>query len=298
MGDVGLLPPPPDDEDRRRTGDDGPRDAAPVTGAVQPDDPRVAGVVVPDDLRGLEAEILAVQAELGVVLPPPPPLHGLAGLRARFRRRPTQAHQTGLAPLDRSWPPQGGLARSLLVGPILAMVLLSVAALVALLPASTRGNLQRQPANVAALASPAEAVGTVGGLLPDLTLAGPAGPVAIRSLRPSVLLLVPDRCNCAALVHEVMGQVEEFPGVSAALVGSGSPDLTKLAVARDGGDGRLPVLVDPAGDLARTYHGGPAGSVPTLLFVAPDGRLSSAPLAFIPGSRIEAQLLPLVLVRT
>jgi hypothetical protein len=121
--------------------------------------------------------------------------------------------------------------------------------------------------------------------------------VPVRSLRPAVLLLVGDRCDCPALVHEVMGQVEEFPGVAAAMIGSSSPDLVELAVARDGGNGRLPVLVDATDRLARTYGGGPTGSVPTLLFVAPDGRLSSPPLVFTPGSRIEAQLLPLVLAR-
>jgi hypothetical protein len=295
---VGLLPPPPDDEDRRRAGDDGSRDAAPVTGAVQPDDPRLAGVVVPDDLRGLEAEILAVQAELGVVVPAPSPLGRWDRWRARLRltSRRNRSSRHGLAPVDGSWPPPGGLARSLLVGPVLAFVLLSVAALVALLPASSRGTAP-ESTRVPALAAPTQAVGTVGGLLPDLTLGGAAGPVPVRSLRPAVLLLVPDRCDCPALVHQVMGQVEEFPGVSAAIIGSGSADLAQLAVARDGGNGRLPVLVDGAGSLARTYHGGPAGTVPTLLFVAPNGRLTSPPLAFIPGSRIEAQLLPLVLAR-
>jgi hypothetical protein len=260
----------------------------------------VTGVVVPDDLRGLEAEILAVQAELGIVVPPPEPLRGRARWRARLGRRHRSSPQvtgSGFVPVDRSWPPPGGLARSLMVGPILALVLLSVAALVALLPASTRQTLDRQPAPVPALAAPTQPPGAVGGLLPDLTLASASGPVPVRDLRPAVLLLVGDRCDCPTLVHEVMGQVEEFPGVSAALIGSGSADLARLAVARDGGNGRLPVLVDAAGTLAQTYHGGAPGTVPTLLFVAPDGRLSSPPLVFTPGSRIEAQLLPLALVR-
>lgn len=250
---------------------------------------------MPDDLRGLEAEILAVQAELGIVVPAPEPLRGFRGWRARLRHR-TARH--GLAPASSGWPPPAGLARSLLVGPVLAIVLLSVAALVALLPASARNTTGRQSAPVPALAAPSQPEGSVGGLLPDLTLGGSAGPVPVRSLRPAVLLLVPERCDCPALVHEVMDQVEEFPGVSAAIVGSGSADLTRLAVARDGGNGRLPVLTDPAGTLFRTYHGGPPGTVPTLLFVAPDGQLSSQPFAFTPGSRIEAQLLPLVLLHT
>ena len=115
--------------------------------------------------------------------------------------------------------------------------------------------------------------GTVGGLLPDVGLESATGVVPARGLRPAVLMLVPDGCNCPALVHDLVGQVEEYPGIAAALVGSGDPGVARLAVQRDGGNGRLPALVDRTAALARAYHGGPPGSAPTVLVVAPDGIL-------------------------
>lgn len=277
-GQVGLLPPPPpDDDDRRRSlagGSPGAEHPRRTDGFRNAD---LLGLRIPDDLRGLEDEIRAVQAELGIF----PGLEDSAtSRRARLFRR------------LRHWPPPGGLGRSLLVGPIVAVTLLLIAGLVALLPATGPGATRRIPAP-ARLASPAQPPGTVGGLLPDVGLDSPMGAVPARGLRPAVLMLVPDNCNCPALVHDMVGQVAEYPGIGAALVGSGDPSVAQLAVAREGGNGRLPALVDRSGALARAYHGGPPGSAPTVLIVAPDGVLIDPPLAFTPGTRLEAALLPL-----
>lgn len=290
-GEVGLLPPPqPDDDDRSRSVAGGRNGGD----AARPSDADLLRLRIPDDLRGLEDEIRAVQAELGVDpgLRAPTTRRGrlVARLTGRARRR------RFAAPGERGWPAPAGLGRSLLVGPVVAVTLLLVAGLVALLPA-TGPRSDRGPVAVQ-LASPSQPPGTVGGLLPDIGLDAPMGVVAARSLRPAVLMLVPNGCACAAAVHDLVGQVEEFPGISAALIGSGDAGTAELAVARDGGDQRLPALVDRAGVLARTYHGGPAGSAPTALIVAPDGTLTEPPLVFTAGTRIEAALLPLVHLKT
>jgi hypothetical protein len=298
-GGVGLLPPPPpDDEDRRRFLAGAPGGAAPLS------DSQPLGVTVPDDLRGLEDEIRAVQAELGidpVLAAGPVTRRGrlIARLRHRWGRR--FGHRStvsfGRTSGGQSWPFPLGLGRSLLVGPVVAMTLLVIAGLVALLPATGPGPARRAP-TPARLATPALPPGSVGGLLPDVSLESPTGTIAARSLRPAVLMLVPDGCACPALVNDLVGQVQEYPGLPAALVGSADPATRRLAVQRDGGDGRLPALVDRTTALARAYHGGPPGTAPTVLFVAPDGILTSPPLVFSSGTRIEAELLPLSQLRT
>jgi hypothetical protein len=298
-GGVGLLPPPPpDDEDRRRFLAGAPGGAAPLS------DSQPLGVTVPDDLRGLEDEIRAVQAELGidpVLAAAPVTRWGRLGARLRHRwGRRFGGHSKaslGRSPRASGWPAPLGLGRSLLVGPVVAMTLLVIAGLVALLPTTGPALTRRPPAPVR-LATPSLPPGSVGGLLPDVSLDSPTGAIAARALRPAVLMLIPDGCACPSLVHDLMGQVEEYPGLTAALVGSADPETRRLAVQRDGGNGRLPALVDRTSALARAYHGGPPGSAPTVLFVAPDGTLTSPPLVFSSGTRVEAELLPLGQVRT
>jgi hypothetical protein len=107
-------------------------------------------------------------------------------------------------------------------------------------------------------------------------------------------MLMPDGCACPDLVHQLVGQVEEYPGVFAAVIGSGrDPALAQMAQDRNGGNGRLPALVDHSGELARTYHA-ESGLAPTLLFVAPNGILTQPPLVFRGDTRIEGAVLPLV----
>ncbi|HSP37400.1 MAG TPA: hypothetical protein VLR26_06580 [Frankiaceae bacterium] len=279
---MGLLPPPPpDDEDRSRSLAEGSRgtDRPPVT------ESEILRISVPDDLRDLEDEVRAIQAELGI---DPALVDPLTGRRARFaawlRRRAGRNRPAS--------PASPGLGRSLLVGPVVAMTLLVIAGFVALLPSTGTAPTRAAPAP-APLAAPTQPPGTVGGLLPDVGLESATGVVPARSLRPAVVMLVPSGCNCPTLVHDLVGQVEEYPGISSALVGSGDPGVAELAVQRDGGNGRLPALVDRTGALARTYHGGPPGSVPTVLVVAADGTLTAPPLAFTADTRLEADLLPL-----
>jgi hypothetical protein len=284
MGDVGLLPPPPpDDDDRFRSVAGGRYGADPS----RPNDADLLRLRVPDDLRGLEDEVRAIQAELGI---DPDAVAAPTTRRGRFAARITGRGRRR----RRTAPP--GLARSLLVGPVVAATLLLLAGLVALLPA-TGPEAGRTPAPVQ-LATPSQPPGSVGGLLPDVGLDAPMHVVPARSLRPAVLMLVPDGCACPGVVHDLVGQVEEFPGISSALVGSADPGIAELAVARNGGDGRLPALVDRSGTLARTYHGGPAGSAPTVLIVAADGTLTEPPLVFTTETRIEAALLPLTRLKT
>lgn len=278
---MGLVLPPPSDDDSGRRPDRGEHrtDLPPL------DTSRPLGIVIPDDLTGLEDEIRAVQDELGIR---PPPgnrrerLHRWLQRRAGVRRAPG-------AP-----PPPGGLVRSLLVGPVVALVLLIVAGLVALFPPSSMHS-GRRPGTAQRLATPLQPPGTVGGLLPDVQLVADRVQIPSRSIRPAVIMLVPDGCACPDLVHQMIGQVEEYPGLSAALVGSGrDPAVAGFALARNGGNGRLPAYVDRGDVLARTYHANQPGGAPTVLFVAQDGVLTEPPLVFSAGTRIEAATLPLV----
>ena len=116
-------------------------------------------IAVPDDLRDLEDEVRAVQAELGI---DPALADQPSGRRARLvawlRRR------AGLRRSAFEREPQG-LGRSLLVGPIVALTLLVIAGFVALLPSTGTTPTRRAPA-ATRLATPSQPPGTVGGLLP------------------------------------------------------------------------------------------------------------------------------------
>ena len=304
MGALSL--PPSDDDDGRRRKFGGPERLSSKDASGRGDDP--TRFVVPDDLSGLEDEVRTVQSELGI--DPRCWERGWTGRRARLVDRLRGG------PRHRGWagsavPPAPSLAvRPLLVGPILACILLLVAGLVALFPPSVNSSSRRLPAP--RLAAPVQPPGTVGGLLPDVLLESPRGVVAARSLRPAVLLLVPDGCGCPALINQAVAQVTEFPGLEAALVTTGrDPATSQLAADTGSGRSRLSTLIDRDAVLAQAYHvgttaapagaspagtAGPTGTVaaPTLLLVAADGVLSEPPVVFSDGLRIEGGLLPLV----
>lgn len=120
-----------------------------------------AELVIPDDPRDLAAEAIIVRAELE---------------------------------LDPRWP---GRARQRLplAGPTVALAIMLIVAISSLLMAIS--PMAKEPPTPAPLAASAELPGTVGGLLPDVELLDAHRvPVALRSVRPTMLLLVPDACDC------------------------------------------------------------------------------------------------------
>ena len=139
--------------------------------------PPLRDVRIPDDARELDPDRQAWLREQR--------RRGFAARDARLGAPDARGDRSG-------WPSRLGL-----LAPMFAvMVALS------LLLALTTGS--GQPGSPSApLANPSAPDGSVGGLLPDVLLAGPVGPVASRSLRPAVLVLLPSGCACQAVVTAV-----------------------------------------------------------------------------------------------
>jgi hypothetical protein len=188
--------------------------------------------------------------------------------------------------------PAGGRVAGI-PGALLIGLLVVVGALGALLPILGARPRILPPRTTAPLASPTVAVGEVGGLLPGLVLTGPAGPVAVRDLRPAVLVLLPAPCRCAGAVAELVGQTHETNPLPTYLVAPkvGDSELDGLVTDPSAAGRRAVGLTDPTGALAASYPASPAApSSPTLLLVGPDGRLLRPPRALHPGDRLETWL--------
>lgn len=223
-------------------------------------------VVVPDDLRELDAEVAAYRRELEL---------------ARRQRRRQQL-------LRRLTP---GWARGGLPSPLFTTVLLLVATTALLLsvfaPVTQQSQHQLQ---VSSLAHPRQAPGTVGGLMPDVQLVSGGREIGTRVIRPAIFVLLPAGCKCNSLISQVVSQANEIqPAPFTILVSTGS-DMTaaKLAVASDAGHGDANGVRDVDGVLARTYHA--SATAPTLVLVAANGVVISSPLAFHDGDRLETAL--------
>ena len=223
-------------------------------------------VVVPDDLRELDAEVADYCRELEI---------------ARRQRRRQQLRRK----VTPRWA-HGGLP-----SPIFTAVLLIVATTGLLLsvfaPVTQRA---RQEFSSTGLGRPAQRPGEVGGLLPDVSLMSNRGPIGSRVIRPAIYVLVPAGCDCANAIRQIVGQADEVsPGLYTPLVSVGTDHTAaKLAAAKDGGRGIPSAFRDEAGVLARTYHA--STTLPTLLLVTGDGTLTTPPRVFHSGDRLESAL--------
>jgi hypothetical protein len=201
---------------------------------VHPDDlPPLGEIVVPDDARALDREVLAYQRELRA-----------ARRAARYGRLvPHRFHSPRAAAM---------------VAVTVALVLAVLAGLVAVIgPGFRRTNPLR---SAAPLASPTVATGKVGGLLPDVDLISVLSlkdqtSVAARALRPAAIVLVPAYCSCGPVVADVLRDANEIR-LNAAVVASGTVDAELATLAdpdpSEGGATGQP-LVDQAGVLAKDY---------------------------------------------
>lgn len=226
-------------------------------------------VVIPDDLRELDAEVAAYRRELDAV-------------------RKSERRQRRLHRFTPRW------ARGGLPSPIFTAVLLIIATtglLLSVFAPVTREAQHDLP--VTSLAHPAIAEGLPGGLLPETTLVADNNRLSSRGIRPAIFALMPAHCDCAALVRQIVGQAnEQKPSIYVVLVSAGTDTTAaKLADASDAGN-RLPIGVnDLKGKLAATYHAD--RSLPTLLLVRADGVLASKPIVFSDNRRLESDLTPL-----
>jgi hypothetical protein len=211
-----------------------------------PDDAAWADhVVVPDDLRDLQAEIDAYHRE-----------------RRAERRARRWGWLTGTATWQRWSFPLGMLTGAL-----------ALAALVFVLLAVESGPPPHHRIAASPLGTPPAAAGTKGGLLPELTLSsrpsGSSGATlrATRDLRPAVVALLPLSCRCTDLIDILATQAAKV-GVPLHVVAPAPIDAEVSALA-----GRMPLQTwfDASGTLARTY----AATGVTVLVVDPDGVVAS-----------------------
>jgi hypothetical protein len=216
---------------------------------MHPDDlPPTGELVVPDDARDLDREVLAYHREL------------------RAARR--SARMQRLLPGSRHYTPRAAA----IVAVTIALVLSVLAGLVAVLgPGLGRPD---PPDTARPLASPTVAPGRVGGLLPALTLVSPpeqaeATTEAIRSFRPGAIVLVPPQCRCEAGMADVLRTADDT-GLNTLVVAAGhsDPELAALADPDPRTGAAAEPLLDTTGVLAALYG---ASDKPVLLVVDATG---------------------------
>ncbi|MGP4030009.1 hypothetical protein [Actinomadura sp. 3N407] len=230
----------------------------PDGGDPEPDDyglPRI-DVVVPDDARELEREMLAYRRE------------------ERRRRRRARAHRL-TRPLTRF-----GVAIPIIAGALL-VALLSGALMTAFGPKPTP-----RPTSAQLAPRPSASPGDVGGLLPDHNVdqvTGERTATPLRDLRPGVIGIVPPAYECESVVAELAGRTQENvlnfwlvadPRPAGDKKGTSLKELR--ACAGTAHYGTPLILEDREGVLAEAYASAPgspgaAASGITAVFVQPDG---------------------------
>lgn len=214
-------------------------------------------VVVPDDIRSLQAEIDAYHREV----------------RADRRRR--RRERLAGALLWRQW----SFPLGVLVG-VLALAA-TVVTLLAVDGVARPGHPRAVP-----LAAPTLAPGHVGGLLPTAGLTTTAGAhIGARTLRPALVVLLPAHCDCVTLLDSLAAQAAEVQ-VQLVIVGVGSRDAEVAALPGQLHHGPVIAAYDDAGTLVSSFH----ASGVTALVVQRDGVVSYVQSDLTPSSRLELPL--------
>jgi hypothetical protein len=199
--------------------------------------PDWSALVIPDDASELEAMAIEVRAELA---------------RERRRRRWQRAFR-----FDRL----GGYGLS---APLVGLVLLVVASFASLLVVVLPGGAPLIQA--APLGRPLVLPGREGGLLPDVRLTDSRGrPFPARDLRPGVVLLVGDACDCGSLITEYTHATAEAR-VRLLVVGDARRPLLPSNEVR----GRVMAVTDPGQRLASALLPLPEAE-PVAVLLRPDG---------------------------
>jgi hypothetical protein len=199
--------------------------------------PEWGELVVPDDASALADEAQEIRAELRA---------------ERRRRRWERIFRT------RRWERYG------LSGPLLVLVLVVVASFASLLM-TVLPTPPRAP-KPAPLARPSISAGVPGGLLPDVTLPrGDGTPLAIRQLRPAVVLLIADSCNCQSLISSYVDATAEARMELLVIGEKRKPAVPELAMSRIVG------LTDPKATLAHALVVHSLPGQPTSILVRGSG---------------------------
>lgn len=226
-------------------------------------EPLPTDVRVPDDLSGLEAEVIAVRRELRA-----------QRRRARWARL---AHRMGHHRVM-------GLG-----GPVLAAVLLAAGVFgVLTVLLQPRASGPSQAPTTPALAQPTARPGGVGGLLPAASLVYNGNPLATSSLRPALIALLPQRCSCARALHDIVAASQLASMRAWFIAHPGDTQVPLLESAPDAGDGLAYVAVDPTGVLYRTFAAGPRSI--TLILVRSDGLVQAVLRRFTGGDELTRLL--------
>ena len=223
-----------------------------------PDDaPWIDPVVVPDDLRELQADVEAYHREL----------------RHAARRRRVE-RLTGGHRIRQLLLPLGVVASALSLAAVVFVIL-------------TLGQPRSQPAPGPApvATAPHGAVGEVDGLLPDVTVRTASGELSIRDLRPALVVLVPAPCRCTDMLARLAGQADELP-VPMVVVAPTAQDAEVHALDGALHHGHVQPVFDASGSVARTY----AASGITALVVGPDATVRHIETDVASDVRLEPYL--------
>jgi hypothetical protein len=214
-------------------------------------------VVVPDDIRALQADIDAYHREQRLA-----------------RRRDRRARLTG-ARLWRRW----GFPLGVLTG---ALALAAI--VVAVLVVDTAGHPRRPAAEP--LATPTAATGAVGGLLPATHVTTTDGDtVSAASLRPALVVLLPPHCSCPTLLDSLAAQAAEVD-LQLVAIGPQAPDAEVAALPGQLHHGRVVAAYDDASALSLAY----AAHGVTALVVAGDGVVTYVQRDVTASTRLELPL--------
>ncbi|WP_433476734.1 hypothetical protein ACQPZP_06550 [Spirillospora sp. CA-142024] len=249
----------------------------PDGGDPEPDDyglPRV-DVVVPDDARELERDVVAYRRE-----------------ERRRRRRARTRRLVG--PLTRF-----GVAIPIIAGALLVALLSGV------LMTAFGPRPAPRPSGAQLAPRPSASPGRVGGLLPDEKVdlvTGDRTPARLRDLRPGVIGIVPPAYRCENVVAELAGRTQQYK-LNFWLVADPRPaggrkptSLKDLkACAGTAHNGAPLILEDRGGVLAGAYAPapgtpGPTGTGLTAVFVEPDGVVTEVARGPQPGPELTGRV--------
>lgn len=228
------------------------------------DDARLTGVVVPDDISALARDIATYRREVRRA--------------ARARRRRALLARRGVVP-----------------GLVLTAAVL-FAGLVAVMLTVLGPRPAGPPPAATKLAAPAQAPGTLGGLLPSATLHAQDGtPIDTHNpaLRPQVFALVPAQCGCGDLLNALSGQAGSERLRLAIVVPTAVDDSASAII--DSIDRGLPsVYFDPGTTLATGVSG---ASGVTVVVVDTDGTIYDIEPGITDAAttRLDAQLQSMLL---
>lgn len=214
-------------------------------------------VVVPDDIRALQPDIDAYHREL------------------RLARRRRRRERITSSPAWRRWSfPVGVLTGAFALAAV-------VVALLAVDGAARPTHPQAVP-----LATPSVAAGRVGGLLPATAVKATDGaPVALRSLRPALVVLAPTRCNCTSLLDSLAAQAAEVQ-LQLVVIAPQSPDAEVAALPGQLHHGNIVVGYDNHSSLTSEY----AAHGVTALVIARDGVVTYVQRDVTRSTRLELPL--------